>query len=128
MITASIYGRLGREPKEITTKTGKPMAVVSVAVDVSRQEEQQTLWLDLVAFGGMAEKLLRHQKADMVSASGRIALNRWTDNDGNERENWQIIADNLVSARTVRPGRRKATPPPAPDAAPPADFDDPIAF
>ncbi len=128
MMTASIYGRLGHDPKEITTKTGKPMAVVSVAVNVSRQEEEETLWLDLVAFGAMAEKLLKHRKADMVSASGRIALNRWADNDGNEREQWQIVADNMVSARTVRPGRRKAATPPAPERAPAADFNDPFPF
>ncbi len=131
MMTASIYGRLGRDVKEIQTRTGKPMAVVGVAVEVGGQEEAHTLWLDLVAFGGMAEKLLKHQKADMVSASGRIALNQWTDNNGQARETWQMIVDNLVSARTTRPGgKRKARvqsgqePPPADDAP----FNDRVPF
>ena len=37
MMTLSAYGRLGRDPKPITTRTGKAMAVASLAVTVSAQ-------------------------------------------------------------------------------------------
>ena len=135
MMTSSIYGRLGRDVREIQTKSGKPMAVVGVAVDVGKPDAQETLWLDLVGFGGMAEKLLQHQKSDMVSASGRVSVNKWTDNQGNERETWQLIIDTLVSARTVRPGKRKQSPvmepssnEPPPHTEAPHDFNDEIPF
>ena len=39
MMTLSAYGRLGREPKPITTKTGKAMTVASLAVTVPSRED-----------------------------------------------------------------------------------------
>ena len=62
-MTAQIaaYGRLGRDPRQHETKSGKPMASASLAVTVEA------------------------------------------------REGWQVIADSVVSSRSVRPGggRRK---------------------
>ncbi|HEX2796054.1 MAG TPA: single-stranded DNA-binding protein [Immundisolibacter sp.] len=74
--------------------------------------------LGIVAFGKLADLLLRHAKGDLLSASGRMQVRRWTDTDGTGREQLQLVADALVSARTVRPGggRKRAE-----DGAP---FDD----
>ncbi len=113
----AVHGRLGGDPKEIPTKTGTPMAVCSIAVSLdTRGEEQETEWFGLVAFGKVAESLLRHKRGDMLSASGRVQLNTWT-------------TDSVVSARTVRPGggKRKQQSQQQ-DYQAPAGFDDPIEF
>ncbi len=82
---AAIHGRLGGDPREITTKTVTPMAVATVAVTLeTRGEEQETEWLGLVAFGKLAERLLRHRKGDMLSTAGKVQLNTWTT-DGGQR-------------------------------------------
>lgn len=136
----SIYGRLGGDPRSIDTTSGKPMTVASVAVDVGERnvEDPAPEWFGIVAFGRHAEALAKHAKGECVAVSGRIQRNRFTDRNGNERVQLQVVADNLVSARTVRPGGggRKAKPAesePAPEAeAAPAnggeDFDDDIPF
>lgn len=107
---ASIHGRLGATPKQIQTKSGKPMATGSVAVSVgSNGEETETLWLGVLAFGKIAESFLKHQKGDLISLSGRAQQNRWTNSEGVENVRLEIIADSVISARTVRPsGKRKA--------------------
>ncbi len=70
----------------------------------------------------------------MVSASGQLQLNRWKAQDGTQRETHQLIADTLISAKTVRPGRKTSTANHQPPAAPanyPGDatpFDDDLAF
>jgi single-strand DNA-binding protein len=127
------YGRLGQDPKPITTKTGKAMATASIAVDVSAREVEETLWLGIVAFGCVAETLLRHAKGDMVSVCGRVQISRWKASDGTDKEQWQVVADSLVSARTVRPGRKSTNHGPQVEAgvklhgtAP--DFDDDLPF
>jgi len=104
------YGRLGGEPREITTSTGTAMAVANVAVELAdRHGEAHTQWLGVVAFGRAAETLLRHSKGEMISVSGRAQYNAYTDGNGIEREQLQVIADSVVSARSVRPsGGRKA--------------------
>jgi single-strand DNA-binding protein len=121
MMQASVYGRLGQDPKAIETRSGKPMAVGSVAVDLECRgaEEPVTQWVGLVAFGRTAEELLRHGKGDLLSAAGRVQLNRWTGQDGEQREQLQVVADAIVSARAVRPGgaRQKTQEPTGPHPA-----------
>ena len=107
------YGRLGRDPRPVDTSSGKAMTVASVAVTVESRESGETgegtLWLDVVSFGRVADDLARHAKGDLVSVAGRMQLSRFTSSTSGEvRESWQVVADALVSARTVRPkgGRR----------------------
>jgi len=79
-IRASLYGRLGSDPKPITTRTGNAMTRASLAVDVaaSNAEQDETEWVTALAFGRLAEALAKHAKGDMVAVSGRFERNRWT--------------------------------------------------
>ena len=111
--TLAVYGRLGSDPREHSTRKGGAMATASLAVDVpdrtqgAEEGATETLWLRVTAFGRQAQDLAWHAKGDPVSVSGRLQFSRWTDRDGDEREQWAIVADALVSARTVRPGGRR---------------------
>jgi single-strand DNA-binding protein len=134
MIQVSIYGRIGKTPKAMQTKTGKPMTTASVAVDVGKSpEEGQTLWITLMAFERHAEALEKHQPGDCIGAMGKLTRSHYTGNDGQERESWSLLVDALHSSRTVRPnggkrqearnnGQRQTT---GTDTAP---FDDPLGF
>ena len=109
----AVHGRLGRDPRPIETGSGKPMTVASLAVSVEARESgetgESTLWLDVLAFGRVADDLARHDAGDPVSASGRLQLSRYTTGEGEVRESWQLVLDSLVSARTVRPkGARRS--------------------
>jgi single-strand DNA-binding protein len=109
------YGRLGGTPKEIQTSTGTVMAIASMAVVLAdRHGEEHKQWLGVVAFGRTAEALLKHDTGDMVSVAGAGAVQRLHDERGRgPREQLQVVADSLVSARTVRPpgGRSRARTP-----------------
>ena len=107
MMLASVYGRLGKDPRSIdTAKT--PMCVSSLAVDlVDRNGETTTQWLGLVAFGKVADILAKHSKGELIAASGRVQPNNWTKNDGQTQTELQIIADSIISARAVRPGGKR---------------------
>lgn len=130
MMQASAYGRLGKDPQEIQTKTGKAMTTANLAVDMSQRDAEATLWLRVVAFGRLAEQLAKHGKGDPLSVSGKLELNKWQAQDGAERESWQLIADSIISARTSRPSggqRTQAAPQASAPSLPPAPaFDDPI--
>ena len=104
----SVHGRLGGAPREISTTSGKPIAVASVALTLpTRSDEESTFWLGVAAFGRQAEELLRAQKGETISAMGRCQLSSWTGRDGTEREQPQIVADAIVHARSARPSGRK---------------------
>lgn len=68
------------------------------------RQRRPAAWLGIVAFGKLAELLLRHAKGDLVSASGRVQVRRWADHHGTGRGQLRLVADALVSVRTVRPG------------------------
>lgn len=119
MIQIAVYGRLGDDPKAISTRTGKPMSVGSLACDPG-DDVDGPLWVGIVAFGRQAEALSKHHKGDLLSVSGRLQRHQWEQN-GERREQLQAVADSIVSARTVRPGGRKKAPEP-----PTAFEDDPM--
>ena len=148
------YGRLVADPRPIETRTGKPMTAARLAVNVEARingesEAEETLWLSVLAFGRVAEDLARSAKGEPVSVSGRVRLERHVAGDGEERETRQVLADAVVSSRSVRPrggrrggsgenggaarqdpglgGSRASRPSPAATSAP-ADFDDDIPF
>ncbi|MBK6277052.1 MAG: single-stranded DNA-binding protein [Gammaproteobacteria bacterium] len=103
----SAYGRLGRDPKIITTSSGKPMTAASIACDLSSQRDPDaTHWLPLLAFGAQAETLAKHQQGDMIAVTGRMQRKAWTDKDGAQRIDLQLVVDGITSSRSVRPGGR----------------------
>ncbi|WP_294900541.1 single-stranded DNA-binding protein [Tatumella sp. UBA2305] len=108
----SSYGRLVADPQTRTTANGKSMAMARLAVALpchTAQNNEATYWLGVVAFGTQADILAKHQKGDMISVAGNMQLNQWSGQDGVQKEQPQVIADSIVSAKTVRPGGRKTT-------------------
>jgi single-strand DNA-binding protein len=106
LIQAALYGRLGGDPISRTTRTGKPMVTASVAVNVARDgEESVAEGFNGVAFGRVADELGRHHKGDLVAVTGRLTRITFTRN-GELRTSWGVTIEQIVSARTVRPGGR----------------------
>ncbi len=128
MMQCAAWGRLGQDPRAIETRSGKPMTVASLAVQPA-DELEEPLWLGVVAFGAQAEALLKHAKGECLSVSGRLQRRRW-ERDGEQHEQFQVVADSLVSARTVRPGGRRREQPKkqTPAREPEAEFNDDIPF
>jgi single-strand DNA-binding protein len=110
MIRAAIFGRLGGDPVERTTKTGKSMVTASVAVAVGRPGEDISAWISLVGFGAAAAALSAHQKGDVLSATGVLTKSTFTSRDGVERTTWSLLVEQAISARTAGPakGRRES--------------------
>lgn len=132
-MTAQIaaYGRLVADPQLKTTSKGTQMAMASMAVPLpcsTAENGTATMWLSVMAFGRQAEALARHHKGELVSVAGNMQVSQWTGQNGETRQGWQVIADSVVSSRTVRPGgnNRQGTgqqgnPPPAANEDPYGD-------
>ncbi|ENC4273800.1 single-stranded DNA-binding protein [Escherichia coli] len=129
-MTAQIaaYGRLVDDPQVKQTSKGTPMTLARMAVSLpcsQAQDGQATLWLSVIAFGKQADQLAGHEKGNVISVSGVMQVSQWTGQDGGTRQGYQVIADSVISAKTVRPGgnRRKTTG--TQGNQPPAGGDDP---
>lgn len=103
----SAYGRLVADPQTRTTGKGTNMTMARLAVSLpcnASEAGQATFWLGVIAFGKQADALAKHRKGDLVSVAGNMQLNQWTGQDGTAQQGYQVIADSVLSARTVRPG------------------------
>ena len=110
MIRAAIHGRLGGDPIRRETRAGREMVTASAAVDVAKPgEEPVSEWISIVAFGAVAELLAQHAKGDVISAMGSMTRSTFTGRDGQERTSWSLLAELVLSARTVRSRARRDT-------------------
>lgn len=108
----SAYGRLVADPQTRTTNSGTSMAMARLAVALpcnAADNGEATFWLGVIAFGKQADALARHVKGDMLSVSGAMQLNQWTGKDGGTQQGYQIVADSVISAKTVKPGGKRST-------------------
>lgn len=100
---AQIIGNLGRDPEMRFTPNGTAVTNFSVAVNRRARgqnagnEETETDWYRIVCFGRQAEladQMLR--KGLRVYVDGRLQINQFTGNDGQERQSVEIIANDFV--------------------------------
>ncbi len=129
MIRASAYGRLGGDP--VQRETRNAMVTASLAVNVARTNADEiTSWFSLAAFGKTGEALLRHHKGDLLAAMGTLTRRQYTDRNGVDREGWALTCEQIVSARTVRPGGARKQKDSTDDQRPAVDptLDDEIPF
>lgn len=122
--------RLANDPQARTTKTGGGMAFGFGFADI---EGVEGLGLALLAFGSIAEELLRYRKGDSVRVSGTLRENRYTGRDGAERVTLQVALDGLAGVKRGQPVQSERKPrkraKDATGAPPPAPaFDDELAF
>ena len=105
----TIMGRLTRDPELRTTQSGVSVASFTAAVDRDfggrDGGERQTDFIDCVAWRQTGEFVSKYfRKGSMIVVSGRLQSRKWQDRDGNNRTNWEIVADNVYFGDSRRDG------------------------
>lgn len=103
---------VGGRPADKTDQQGHPMTLARMAVSLpcsQSDDGQATMWLSVTAFGRQADALAKHHKGELLSVAGNMQVSQWTGQNGETRQGWQVIADSVISARTVRPGGKRST-------------------
>lgn len=96
-----LIGRCGQHPKTGRTASGDAWASVSIATseyykDKNGEKQEQTEWHNLMFYrrlGEIAEQYIR--KGMLIYVEGKIRTNKFTGEDGTERQNSQIIVDKM---------------------------------
>ncbi|EGJ7360673.1 single-stranded DNA-binding protein [Salmonella enterica] len=102
----SAHGRLTSDPQIKTSSSGAKLATARLVVSLpchTSDDGAAPLWLGVVCFGKVAEQLQRCKRGDLISVSGAMQISQWQGNDGEAKEQTQVIADSLHSARIVKP-------------------------
>ena len=87
-------GRLTKDAEGSVTKKGTSMTMFRMAVNDRRNDD--TLFLNVLCFGKMAESLEQHLvKGRLVSVQGKIKVDEYEDKNGNPRNSVCVMADEI---------------------------------
>jgi len=103
-----LNGNIGQKPEIHTTRTGTKVTNFRLATsrpilkdgrvlrDNNGYQIRETEWHRIICFAGLAEIVEQHcDKGIKVQVLGRIHYRKWTDSQGIERYNTEIIADKV---------------------------------
>jgi single-strand DNA-binding protein len=130
-----VIGNVGRDPEQRYTQSGSMVVSFSVAVNNRRRNpdgsfEEETEWFRITTFGRLAETCQQLvAKGRSVFVDGRLRVDRWTGQDGQQRFTLDVIANDVVMMDPrPRGDGMEAVPGPgaqrAPSSMEPNDLDD----
>jgi single-strand DNA-binding protein len=92
----NFIGNLGRDPETRHMPSGDAVTNFSIAVGWKSKEKEGTEWVNITAFGKLAEICAQYlKKGSKVFISGRMTTEKYTDKDGVERYSTKIVADRM---------------------------------
>jgi len=110
-----LMGNVGRDPELRYTANGKGVVNLSVATSTKKQGEEVTSWHKVTMYDKLAEIASQHlKKGRQVCIEGRLNYSSYTDKNGVEKQQTEIIATDLHligGNREERPAERSAEKP-----------------
>jgi|TARA_Y100000361_G_scaffold154001_1_gene177664 single-strand DNA-binding protein len=101
-------GRLTRDAEASVTKKGTSMSKFRLAVNDRRNDD--TLFLNVLCFGKMAESLNEHlTKGRLVSVTGKVKVDEYEDKNGAMRSSVCIMADDISLGPNAGSGRSSSS-------------------
>lgn len=99
IIMVALMGRLTFEPEVRTTPSGVSVMRFQVACDRKYQrsgQERQADFIDCVAWRQTAEFIGRYfHKGSMIAVEGTLQTSSYTDKNGNQRKQVEVLAKNV---------------------------------
>ena len=100
--TVMIAGNLTRDPEIRTTSTGTTVCKLGLANNRRYQKKgeeetkEETCFVDITVWGRQAEVCNEYlSKGRAVVVEGRLKLDQWEDQGGNQRSKLSVVADRV---------------------------------
>lgn len=99
MNSVQILGNLARDPELRFTKTGRAVAIFTVAAtntyidSTTNETKEQTAFINCVAWGKTGEAVSACKKGERLFVNGRIQTRSYDTQDGQKRYVTEVVAD-----------------------------------
>ena len=125
-------GRLGKDPEMRSTASGDQVANFSIACGWKNKQKEGTEWVNIVAFGKLAEIIGQYlKKGSKIYISGGMRTRKWQDQSGANRYSTEIVAKDMImlDSKGAESSSNHSIPkgPPV-SSIPEDDFDDLVPF
>lgn len=126
--TVALMGRLTYEPELRTTPQGISVLRFTIACD-SKYNKEKTDFIDCIAWRQKAEFISRYfHKGSMIAVEGSIQTSNYTDKDGNNRKQVEVVANNVSfcgsKAESANSAQQFTQPAPTYASADDSDFEE----
>lgn len=128
--TVALMGRLTFEPEVRITPSGVSVIRFQVACDRNYQrsgQDRQADFIDCVAWRQTAEFISRYfHKGSMIAVEGTLQTSSYTDKNGNQRKQVEVLAKNVsfCGSKSETSGAAGSQPEPNNSNADNSDFDE----
>jgi single-strand DNA-binding protein len=96
MNNLSIIGRLTKDYEIKFLPSGKPMGMISLAVNDGWGDNKHTSFFDITVFGNAAERHADYiKKGSLIAVAGSIRQERWESQDGKKHSKVKIVANQI---------------------------------
>ena len=96
MNTITVTGNVGRDPEIKFSQSGTAILKFTVADTSGRDDNKKTQWWNIVCFGDLAENVAASiNKGTRVQVLGKVQREKYTGQDGVEKERTEILADDV---------------------------------
>lgn len=104
MIDALVTGKLYGQPKQMTSKAGKPFATAKVRAAAG---EGEAMFVNVIAFDAdTVAALLALGDGDSVALAGSLTPKVWTDREGHHPPAVDLVAHQVLTAYHVTRKRK----------------------
>ena len=93
-----LIGRLVKDPELRYTQNSTAVTSFTLAVDRAYKSngEKETDFIDVVVWRQAAESCANYlSKGKLAAVEGRIAVDKYTGNDGKDRKTYRVVAENV---------------------------------
>lgn len=110
----SVAGRIVRDPELRRTGSGKAVASFTVACDRDFKNQQtgekEVDFFDCVAWGAAGENAARYfSKGQMAMVTGRLQIRQYTDKNGQNRKQTEILVSSLYFCGSKESGTQASS-------------------
>ena len=97
MNTWIFTGNLGKDCELRQSQNGSTIVTFSVGVTSGYGDNKKTTWANCALFGKRAEGRLPEflKKGQQVCVSGEVTLDKWQDQQGQERQALKVVVDKI---------------------------------
>lgn len=108
MVIVLLMGNLGADPETRFTASGQKVTTLRVASNSKKQGKDETTWYRVTIFGDRFDKMLSYlKKGSSVIVTGELTTELWTDREGRQQVQHNVIADSVKFSPFGRPDRQQ---------------------
>lgn len=111
MVIILLAGHVGADPETRFSTSGQKIISLRVASNSKRQGKDETTWWRVTIFGDRFDKMLTYiKKGSAIMVTGEMSTQLWTDKEGRQNIQHEVIADSIKFSPFGRSDRTEQQP------------------